>query len=56
MIVDKLVIELLQLQKQGYGRYDVCYLYGEDGIEVRDTIKHVDVADPADGKEIHLWQ
>ncbi len=59
MKVHNLIDELLDLQDAGYGDCEVCYMYQEpDGTmtaTVRGTIVHIEVADPADGKEVHMW-
>lgn len=58
----KQMIKVLQaLEKEGKGDYDICYLYDEPKCycakrPVRDLVTKVTAADPADGKEIHLYQ
>ena len=62
MKLNDMIKRLVNLQKQGYGEHDVCYMYDEWDefnkmhMTVRDTITHAEVADPTDGEEIHLWQ
>ena len=56
MTVDEMIVKLNSLSEDGYGKHEVCYLYEEDDVPVRDSIKYVEVADSADGEEVHMWQ
>ena len=61
MTVTQLKKVLEQFEKDGKGEHDVCYLYEESKClcprrPVRDLITKATVADPADGKELHLYQ
>lgn len=56
LTVRKLKRIFKRLCDEGHGDKEVCYLYSENGRAVRDTITHCEVADEADGDEVHMFQ
>lgn len=56
LTVKELNKKLKKLIKSGYADFLVMYLYEESGEPVRDHILFVEVADSADGDEIHMYQ